>query len=371
MSQEILNNVRKNLSSIQPYVPGKPISDVQREYGLSEIVKLASNENPVGPSKKAQAAVQQAVGDLNRYPDGGAVNLRAALAEHFGVSADQVLAGNGSDDCIKLISETFLGEGDEVVMPHPSFSQYWFGTQLMAGTPVRVELKPGTFEYDMDAMLAAVTEKTKIVYLCSPNNPTGTYIKQADLQHFMDRVPKHVLVIIDEAYNEYVMADDYAQGIDYLKAGHNVLVLRTFSKLYALAAMRVGYVIGRAEVLAEINRVREPFNVNHLGQVAAIAALHDEEHVDLSRRVNREGYEQLVKGLKELGYEVVPSQTNFILFNTGLNDKELFEALLREGVIVRSGTALGVPGYLRVSIGTKAENDAFLAAFQRVVANLK
>jgi len=370
-SQEILQNVRKNLSAIQPYTPGKPIADVKREYGLDEVIKLASNENPLGPSRKAQEAIQAALGELNRYPDGGAVELKTALAAKFSLSPAHVLVGNGSDDCIKLISETFLNQDDEVVMAHPSFSQYWFGTQLMAGKPVLVDLKPETFEYDMDAMLGAVTEKTKIVYLCSPNNPTGTYIRKNELASFMERVPKHVLVVLDEAYNEYVEKEDYAQGIDYLNQGHNVIVLRTFSKLYALAGLRVGYALGPVDVLAEINRVREPFNVNHLAQVGAIAALGDEEHVRASRELNSAGFAQLEKGLNGLGYKVVPSQTNFLLFNTHLNDKELFEELLREGVITRSGAALGLPGYLRVSIGTAYENDRFLAAFERVTARFK
>jgi histidinol-phosphate aminotransferase len=368
MSQEILNNVRKNLSAIQPYVPGKPIADVKREFGLDEVIKLASNENPLGPSKKAQEAIAQALTELHRYPDGGAVDLKAKLAEKHGVPSNMILVGNGSDDCIKLISETFVSEGDEVVMPNPSFSQYWFGTQLMAGTPVFVNLQPDTFEYDMEALLAAITNKTKIVYLCSPNNPTGTYIKKDAMESFLKRVPTHVLVIVDEAYNEYVTKDDYAQGIDFLKAGYNVIVLRTFSKLYALAGLRVGYAIGQADVLAEINRVREPFNVNMLAQVAAMAALDDEEHVVRSRELNRAGFEQLKAGLGELGYSVVPSVTNFLLFNTHLDDKALFQALLRRGVIVRSGSALGVPGYLRVSIGTAEENAKFLENFREVVS---
>lgn len=370
MSDEILSNVRKNLQAITPYSPGKPISDVQRELGLDEIIKLASNENPVGPSKRAQEAILAALGELHRYPDGGAVNLKAALAAKYDIPAEQILVGNGSDDCIKLISETFLNPGDEVVLPNPSFSQYWFGTQLMAGTPVLVDLVDG-FEYDFDAMLSAVTDKTKLLYLCSPNNPTGTYIRREPLRKFLDQVPEHVLVILDEAYAEYVEAVDYAEGIEFLKEGYNVLVLRTFSKLYALAALRVGYMFGRSEILQEINRVREPFNVNALAQVAAIAALNDEEHVQKSREVNFAGIAQVGAGLAKLGYSHIPTQTNFLIFDTGLNDKEVFQELLQRGVIVRSGTALGLPGYLRVSIGTLQENERFLKSFEEVVSLLR
>jgi histidinol-phosphate aminotransferase len=370
MSHEILNNVRKNLQAITPYSPGKPIADVQREFGLDEVIKLASNENPVGPSKKAQEAILSALGLLHRYPDGGAVDLKAAIAAKYDLPSSQILVGNGSDDCIKLISETFLNPGDEVVLPNPSFSQYWFGTTLMAGTPVLVDLAEG-FETDFEAMLAAVTDKTKLLYLCSPNNPTGTYIRQDDLRKFLDRVPEHVLVILDEAYAEYVEADDYAQGIDFLKEGYNVLVMRTFSKMYALAALRVGYTFGRAEILNEINRVREPFNVNMLAQVAAAAALNDDEHVRASRELNRAGYEQLAKGLGALGFTVVPTQANFLIFDMGLNDKDVFQRLLEQGMVTRSGTALGLPGYLRVSIGTAEENEKFLQSFELVVSQLR
>jgi histidinol-phosphate aminotransferase len=370
MSEEILSNVRKNLLAIHPYNPGKPIGEVKKEYGLDEVIKLASNENPLGPSKLAQQAIIEALGDLHRYPDGGAVDLKAALAEKNGVSTKQVLVGNGSDDCIKLISETFVNPGDEVVVPSPSFSQYWFGTQLMAGTTVPVELT-AEFEYDFDKMLAAITDRTKLVYLCSPNNPTGTYIKHDDLQAFLDRVPSHVLVILDEAYNEYVTEDDYAQGIHFLKAGYNVLVMRTFSKMYSLAALRIGYVYGKEDLIEAINRTREPFNVNALAQRAAIAALGDTEHVEASRALNRAGFEQLTAGLQKLGYATVPTQSNFLIFDTGLDDKEVFQQLLQLGMITRSGTALGIPGYLRVSIGTAEENVKFLASFEKVVSVLK
>jgi histidinol-phosphate aminotransferase len=370
MSQEILNNVRKNLFDIDPYVPGKPISEVKKEYGLSDVTKLASNENPLGPSKRAQEAIIAALPDLHRYPDGGAVTLKEALCHTHGVAADQILVGNGSDEVIKLISETFLDPGDEVVIPTPTFSQYWFGAQVMGASSVIVPLQEN-FEYDLEAMLAAVTEKTKLVYLCTPNNPTGTYIKKDDLKSFLDRLPKHVLVALDEAYEEYVVAEDAAHGIDFLKAGYNVLVMRTFSKLYALAALRVGYTLGLPEVIHSINRAREPFNVNHMAQVAAVAALQDEEHTQASRDVNRAGYQQLTDGLAALGFSVVPTQANFLIFDTGVNDKELFQALLREGVIVRSGTALGVPGYLRISIGTSEENAKFLATFAKVLPQFK
>jgi histidinol-phosphate aminotransferase len=370
MSQEILNNVRQNLFEIKPYSPGKPISELKRELGLTDIIKLASNENPLGPSIKVQQAVAQAVTDLHRYPDGAAYELKSALAAVNDVPREQILVGNGSDECIKMISETFITPDSEIIIPNPSFSQYWFGTQVMAGNPVLVDLTPD-FEYDMEQILQKVNERTKILYLCTPNNPTGTYIKRDRLQWLLDRLPKHVLVVIDEAYIEFVEEEDAAHGIEFLKAGYNVLVMRTFSKLYSLAALRIGYVLGPTAVLDAVNRTREPFNVNHLAQVAAVAALSDEEHIAETKKVTREGFEYLKQGLAELGYDVVPTQANFFIFDTKVDDKELFQALLHEGVIVRSGSGVGLPGYLRISIGTQAENVRFLTAFKQVISKIQ
>lgn len=369
MSEEILRNVRSNLFKIEPYVPGKPMKEVKREYGLEEVIKLASNENPLGPSKKAQDAIVAAMADIHRYPDGGARDLKAALCARNGVTPSQILVGNGSDEVIKMISETFLHAGDEVVIPAPTFSQYWFGAQVMGGTTVTVELGAG-FEFDLDAVLAAVTERTRLVYLCTPNNPTGTYIKKQAMQSFLERVPKHVLVVLDEAYIEYAEAEDAANGIEFLHGGHNVIVMRTFSKLYALAGLRLGYAIGPSAVIGAIERTREPFNANLLAQAAAVAALADEEHREASRQVNRDGIAQLTAGLQLMGYSVIPTQANFLIFDTKTDDKEIFQALLHEGVIARSGTALGVPGYLRISVGTSEENSKFLEALKRVVFRL-
>ncbi|HEU4962942.1 MAG TPA: histidinol-phosphate transaminase [Bacilli bacterium] len=370
MSKQILDKIRKNLLQIDPYVPGKPISEVKKEFGLTEVIKLASNENPVGPSKKAQQAIIDALPELSRYPDGGAVLLKQAIAEKNDIDTASILIGNGSDEVIKLLSETFIEGEDEVIIPSPTFSQYWFGTQLMAGTTVTVDSKPD-FTFDLDAIVRRITPRTKLIYLCTPNNPTGTYIKSAELQAFLQQVPEDVLVVLDEAYQEYVEATDFAQGIDFVKQGHrNVLVMRTFSKLYALAALRIGYIIGDAQVIEAINRSREPFNVNTMAQVAAVAALNDDEHIATSRRVNREGMAQLIAGLQDLGYSPLPSQANFLLFPTGMDDSVLFAALLKEGIIARSGTALGVPGHLRVTVGTKAENEKFLAALKRVLLQL-
>ncbi|WP_156807321.1 histidinol-phosphate transaminase [Effusibacillus pohliae] len=370
MTDTITKHVRPSLQQIKPYIPGKPIADVQRELGLADVIKLASNENPVGPSPRAQAAIQAALADLHRYPDGGQLELKKELATYHGVSEDMLLIGNGSDEVISFFCATFVEPGDEIVVPTPSFSEYTFASTVMAGKTVEVPLREG-FEYDLNDFADAITERTRIVFLCSPNNPTGTYIRQADLESFLQRIPADVLVVIDEAYNEYVEAPDYAQGLDLLKKGHNVAVMRTFSKLFALAALRIGYTIAKPEIVSFVNRVREPFNVNHLAQVAAIAALHDEEHIQLSRRVNSEGKRALYAGFDRLGLRYIPTETNFVLVDTGVDSKEVFQSLLRKGVIIRDGAFFGLPTWIRVSIGLPEENERFLQALETTLHRLR
>lgn len=366
MGREILQNVRNTLERIKPYSPGKPIAEVQREYHLTDVIKLASNENPLGPSPKAQQAIREALEDLHRYPDGGQTLLKKALAQRFSLQEDMILVGNGSDELITMICQTFLETGDEVIVPSPSFSEYDFGTLLMGANVVPVALKNG-FAYDLDQFLQVVSEKTKIIFLCSPNNPTGTYISREALRRFLDHLPKGILVILDEAYNEYVEAEDYAQGIDFLREGYSLIVMRTFSKIYGLAALRIGYAFGPAAILNYVNRTREPFNVNHLAQVAALAALTDDEHLADSRRLNREGKQQLYAGFERLNLPYIPSETNFILFDTKTDAHQVYEALLKKGVIVRDGGIFGLPSYIRVSIGTKKQNERFLRSLADVL----
>ncbi|GIM47399.1 histidinol-phosphate aminotransferase [Collibacillus ludicampi] len=370
MSQEILKNVRGTLERIKPYSPGKPIAEVQREYALTDVIKLASNENPIGASHKAQEAIREALSELHLYPDGGQTLLKQALAKRFSVSEDMIVIGNGSDEVITFICQTFLEPGDEVVVPTPSFSEYDFGTILMGANVVPVPLN-SDFSYDLNSFLDAITEKTKIVFLCSPNNPTGTYIRKQEFRQFIENLPPHVLVIVDEAYNEYVEASDYAQGLDFLKEGFNIVVMRTFSKLFGLAALRVGYAIGPADIIGYISRTREPFNVNHLAQVAALAALEDVEHMKESLRVNREGKQQIYEGLAALNLSYIPTETNFILFDTKVDAKQVFQSLLKKGVIVRDGGIFGLPTYIRVSIGTAEQNERFLRELAEVLAELK
>lgn len=356
--------VRDTLLSIRPYVPGRPIKDVMKEYQVEHVIKMASNENPVGPSPKAITAIEDMLADLNRYPDGAAQDLRQALAAHVGVSDAAVFVGNGSDEVIKMIAETFLQPGDEIVVPFPSFSQYDFGAQVMGATVIPVPLANG-FQYDLAEMRKHVTANTKLVYLCSPNNPTGTWLTHRATAQFIDSLPENVIVICDEAYLEYVDTPDPLRSIELIRAGKPVLSLRTFSKMYGLAGMRLGYALGNPTLIRYLHQVREPFNVNAMAQAAAIAALGDVDHVQKSRAVNSDGREQLYRGFEQLGIHYIPTQGNFMIAEVG-DGGRVFQELQAKGIIVRVGFP-GIPEFIRVSIGTREENAQFLVALAEVL----
>ncbi|MGH2319084.1 histidinol-phosphate transaminase [Planococcus sp. SE5232] len=349
---------RKTLDKIQPYSPGKPIWEVQKELGLDRVIKLASNENPLGPSPKAVAAIQQGLAELNRYPDADASALKKAIAAEFNVSPQQVIPTNGADELITLISEAFLEEGDEVIVPSPSFSEYDFGAHIMGATVVPVKFIEG-FEFDVDAMIAAVTDKTKIIYICTPNNPTGTYMSKPDLDKLVEAIDG-VLVVIDAAYSHFADAADYTHGIEYINAGYPVLTLQTFSKIYGIAGVRVGFGIASEPIIQSILKVKEPFNVNTLAQIAATAAIEDIEHVKTSQDANKAGREQLYKAFEELGLAYIESMANFVLVQIGEDGEKLYKELMAKGVIVRYGKIWGLPDYVRVSVGTPEENQFFI-----------
>jgi histidinol-phosphate aminotransferase len=353
--------ISPDIAGITPYSPGKPIEELERELGITGSIKLASNENPRGPSPKALAVLAEAAKTLHRYPDGGGHYLRRALAERMKVSPDQVILGNGSDEIITLLTKTFLEAGDEAVMADPSFVVYKIDVTAAHGKLVQVPLKD--YRHDLPAMARAVTPKTRLVFVCNPNNPTGTYVTATEVAAFMQAIPPDVIVVFDEAYYEYVTAADYPDTLSLLKSGRNVVLLRTFSKIYGLAGLRIGYGLTTPEIVEHLNRIRPPFNTNSLAQKAALAALSDEEHVRESRRVNTEGLASLAERLKALGLRVAPSQANFLYFDVKQDGKALFDALLRRGVIVRhlGGTCL------RVTIGLPHENDRFIAALQAVL----
>ena len=340
------------------YEPGKPIEDVARELGLdpATIIKLASNENPFGPSPRAVAAAKRALEHGELYPDGGCFALRQKLAAVRGLGADQIIVGNGSNEIIELLGHAFVGAGDEVVMGAPAFVVYKLVTLLFGAKAVEVPLV--NHRHDLAKIAAAITPRTKLVFVCSPNNPTGTANTEAELLAFARALPEHAIAVFDEAYTEFV---ERAPDLRPLIAeGRKVVCLRTFSKIYGLAALRVGYGYGSAEVCALLNRVRQPFNVNAIAQAAAAAALDDREFAEKTARENRAGLAQLERGCAELGLEFVPSVANFMLVKVG-DGGRVFDALQRRGVIVRPVKSYGMPAWVRVTVGTRAQNERLLA----------
>jgi len=353
--------VHPDIASLSPYVPGKPIEELQRELGLARVIKLASNENPLGPSPKALAVLAESAATLHRYPDGGAYRLREALADRWKVTPDHVILGNGSDEILGLLARTFLSPGDEAIMADQTFVIYKMEVTAAHGKATVIPLTQ--WRHDLAAMADAMTDRTKLLIVCNPNNPTGTMVTGTDVARLMERVPSHVIVVFDEAYYEYVRSTQFPESMAYVEQGRNVIVLRTFSKIYGLAGLRIGYGITTPEITNFLNRVRPPFNANSLAQRAALAALGDDEHVARSRSVNGAGMGQMTAGLRALGFEVVPSEANFLFFDVGRDGRAVFEALLREGVIVRH-----IEGpMLRVTIGLEEENQAFLEALKRVL----
>lgn len=353
--------VHPDIQSLSPYVPGKPIDELQRELGLTRVIKLASNENPLGPSPKAVAALAGANDTLHRYPDGGAYRLRQAIAERWKVTSEQVILGNGSDEILGLLARTFLAPGDEAVMADHTFVIYRMEVTAAHGKPVVVPLVNWT--HNLEAMAQAITPRTRLLFICNPNNPTGTTVPAEAISRLMAKLPRDVIVVFDEAYFEYVRDPQFPDTIAYVKEGRNVIVLRTFSKIYGLAGLRIGYGISTPEINDLLNRVRPPFNANSLAQRAALAALGDDEHVARSRAVNAAGMEQLGSGLTELGFAPIPSEANFLYFDVKRDGRQVFESLLREGIIVRhiEGTML------RVTVGQFDENAAFLQALKKVL----
>jgi len=363
--------MRSCLDKIKPYVPGKPVEEVERELGLKNVIKMASNENPLGPSLRAVEAMRSNLKKMHIYPDGNCYYLKEALAAKLDLKTDQLIFGNGSDEILSFLTLDYINQGDEAVMVKPSFSEYDFAMRLMGGTPRQVPLVGPDFSYDFEAILEAVNEKTRLVFICSPNNPTGSIVKKKDLDSFIERLPDNVLLVLDQAYIEYVDNEDHPTGLDYVEQGMPVILLRTFSKIYGLAGLRIGYGIAPAEIIGELNRVREPFNVNAMAQVAALGALKDNYHLERSRKLVGESRKQFVEGLSEMGLKPVPDQANFCFIDLKVDSREVFKAMLQKGVIVRTGDIFGFPTYIRVTYGTEEQNKRFLAALKEVLADLK
>lgn len=353
------------ISEISPYVPGKPIETLEREYGISGSIKLASNENPLGPSPKAVAAILDSVGKLNRYPDGAGFKLLDGLASHLGVEPGQIIIGNGSDEILAMLSRALLQPGDEVIVPTPSFLMYTIVAQCAGAVPVKIPLKD--MRIDLDQVAARCGPKTRLVFICNPNNPTGTTVSKKAFSAFLKKLPHHLVVVLDEAYIEFARDPDLAGGILRLEQEPVVVTLRTFSKVYGLAGLRVGYGIMPAHLAELLNRVRPPFNVNTLAQAAALAALEDKDFLRQSQVLVHEGLDLLYEQLRRRGITCFESQANFFLIDVRQDANRIFEALLRQGVIVRSMAAYGYPHYIRVNVGLPAENQRFLDALDSVL----
>jgi histidinol-phosphate aminotransferase len=365
MSCDFLALANQGVQKLSPYQTGKPIDELKRELGLDDIIKLASNENPLGCSPLAVQAIQAEMNQIGRYPDGNGFNLKYAIQQKFGFDLNRMTLGNGSNDILELVARAFIAQGQAAIYSQHAFAVYPLAVQAVGGVGIEVPAK--NFGHDLDAMAAAITANTKVVFIANPNNPTGTWFGRAEFEQFMAQVPDSVLVVLDEAYVEYVTDADFINGFDYVNQYPNLLVSRTFSKAYGLASLRVGYAIASPDVTNILNRVRQPFNVNSFALAAAVASLQDEAFVGQSRALNSAGMTQLEAGLTALGLAYIPSKANFIAFDTARPCVPVFNALLQQGVIVRPVANYGLPTYLRVSIGLESENARFLAALKQVL----
>ena len=356
-------NIHPAIAAIDPYVPGRLAEDVEREFGIVPATKLASNENALGPSPSALATMQNMKDSLNRYPDGTGNALRKALAQQYKVEVGQVILGNGSDELISLLVKVSISPGDDAITATPSFSIY--DKAVRAGLGNIISLPLTNYAYDLSAMHKAITPRTKVLFICNPNNPTGTIVNTKQLCSLLHKIPKHILVVLDEAYAEYVTDPNYPDSITLQTKGHSLIVLRTFSKIYGLAGLRIGYAIAPLNLADAMNKVRMPFNTNTLAQNAALAALNDIDHINASNDNNQRGKLLLYKTFDELSLPFIPSEANFIYFDTKKNGKIVFEALLRFGVIVRH-----IDGsMLRVTIGLPEENEKFILALRTIIQN--
>jgi histidinol-phosphate aminotransferase len=357
------HRVKPWIAALSPYQPGKPIEELERELGISGAVKLASNENPLGPSPRAIEAVQRVLAGAHRYPDGASFALRSKLVEKLGVAPEQLVFGCGADELLELVAKSFLGPGDEAVFAWPSFAMYPIVTKGMGATPVAVPLD-ADLVHDLDAMLAAVTERTRVVMVCNPNNPTGTSVGAEAFERFATRLPADVVLLIDEAYVDFVRRPDFPDALGWVARRPGTVAIRTFSKIAGLAGLRVGYAVADRELAGYLERARHPFNVNLLAEAAAVAALDDREHLERTVRQNNEGLAYLRRELGALGVPTWPSEANFLLAKPGPGS---YEKLLREGIIVRPLGGFGMPDHVRITVGLPEENERLVKALRRLV----
>lgn len=365
MTLDVRSLLAPGVESLGTYQPGKPLSELTREYGVDGAIKLASNENPLGPSPRALDAARAALSDIARYPDSHGHALKQALAGQLNVAASQITLGNGSNDVLELVARTFLGENDEVLIAQYAFGMYELFVRAVGARPVVVPAH--AWGHDLQGMQHAATARTRLVFIANPNNPTGTWTAERDFEDLLHALPANILVVVDEAYFEYVSEPDYPDTISMLARFPNLIVTRTFSKVHGLAGLRIGYGVSQADIAGYLDRVRQPFNVNSVAAAAATAALKDPDHVTSSVELNRKGMRQLREGIEQLGLCCIPSVANFLAIDLGVAAAPIYEALLRHGVIVRPIASYGMPNHLRVTVGLPEENDRFLRTLRRVL----
>nr|VFJ48821.1 MAG: histidinol-phosphate aminotransferase [Candidatus Kentron sp. FW]VFJ57053.1 MAG: histidinol-phosphate aminotransferase [Candidatus Kentron sp. FW] len=362
MTCDLLSLAPDNIRSLQPYRPGKPIEELERELGIPDIVKLASNENPSGPGPMAREAVARYIGELGRYPDGNGFLLKQKIAAHLSITPEMLTLGNGSNDVLELVARVFASREHQILFSEHAFAVYPLAAQAVGARGVTVPAID--FGHDLSAMLAAVTDRTRVIFIANPNNPTGTWVDTSTLDAFLQAVPDTVLVVVDEAYGEYVDNPDYPDCVAWLPRYSNLIVTRTFSKAHGLAGLRVGYAISHPDIADLLNRIRQPFNVNSMALAAATAALEDTDHLRQSKHLNDAGYRQLTTAFDKLGLEYIPSVGNFITVHVGRSGEEVYNKLLKQGVIVRPIGNYALPHHLRVTIGLEPENAKFIRALE-------
>lgn len=355
---------RNCIEKIPPYIPGKPIEEVERELGISGVIKMASNENPLGPSKEVRQVINHLIDKINLYPDANHYYLKKALCDELSLNPDCILIGNGLDDVNRILAETILKPTDEVIIPQPTFSMYKTVTLLMGATPVLVKGRNGPGN-DLAAMKEAVTSRTKLIFICNPNNPTGTIVKGSELRQFLKSLPTNVLVVLDQAYADFADDPEFLNGLDLLREGYdNLVVYHTFSKIHALAGLRLGYAVANPVVIEHMQKVRDPFNVNILALAAGVAALGSKKHIRVSKELVQAGRRFFYDELVDLGIEYLPTQSNFILINCKQDTHGLYQNLMQNGIIVRPTHSFGLPNHIRVSFGTAEQNDRFFKIFR-------
>ena len=364
-SKNMKLKVPEHILSIKPYVPGKPIEELEREYGISGSIKMASNENPLGPSPMAVKAIEGVISGLNRYPDGSGYDLIMSLSQYLGVPPGEIVLGNGSDEIIGLLTRAFLVPGDEVIIPAPSFLMYGIMAGSAGARLLRVPLK--SLSIDLDGITGSISGKTRIIFICNPNNPTGTVLSKSDFEKFLAKVPQDVIIVVDEAYIEFVRDENCFRGIDYLDSGRSVVILRTFSKIFGLAGLRIGYGVMSEEITGILNRIRPPFNASSLAQAGAMAALRDQTFFRETVSLIHNGLDFMYDTLSRMGIRYFTTQANFFLIDVGKKADDVFEDLLSKGIIVRSMTSYGYPEYIRVTVGLPEENIRFLKALEKVL----